>query len=138
MRHGLRVSSPRMVALYTITDSHTTISVLKSAICRSGESNLCRVEKVCELHNSGFVYIFFMNTGFVYMCDDKVVHTQVADLFQKEDKFDPLAIEQGKINKKALVVMVGAVMMSLLLNQNTFSVGSLVLRTYGTKSKILP
>ena len=128
MRHGLRVSSPRVVALYTRKNSHTTISVLKSAICRSGESNLCRVEKVCELHNSGFVC----------MCDDKVVHTQVADLFQKEDKFDPLAIEQGKINKKALAVMVGAVMMSLLLNQNAFSAGSLVLRTYGTKSEILP
>ena len=68
MRHGLRVSSPRVVALYTRTDSHTTISVLKSAICGSGESNLCRVEKVCELHNSGFVC----------MCDDKAVHTQVA------------------------------------------------------------
>ena len=72
------------------------------------------------------------------MCDDKAVHTQVADLFQKEDKFDPLAIEQGKINKKALAVMAGAVMMSLLLNQNAFSAGSLVLRTYSTKSEILP
>jgi hypothetical protein len=30
------------------------------------------------------------------MSDDKAVHTQVADLFQKEDKFNPLAIEQRK------------------------------------------
>lgn len=56
------------------------------------------VYQICELHNSGFIC----------MCDEQHLHTEVADVFAKDDVYDPLGIKEREHKAKALAVMVGA------------------------------
>lgn len=42
------------------------------------------------------------------MCDEQHLHTKVADIFAKDDVYDPLGIKEREHKAKALAAMVGA------------------------------
>lgn len=82
-------------------------------------SNSSRVKGRSERKFVGEIFLDLYDLS--DMCDEQHLHTKVADIFAKDDVYDPLGIKEREHKAKALAAMVGAWLMSWVLNDSVLS-----------------